>query len=142
MEQLEKNIVREDIKRAVIEKYENQVEGVNGALQKLKAEGIPTDLPTLKKIAISEDAFKSWLDKAISSYIGKLGFIPIRERKRIKESFYSVKEKVSNPLSTVGVFLVEEKYPIVQHQDGSLDYDWAVVEKDAEAQATKYFSVW
>ena len=51
MEQLEKNIVREDIKRAVIEKYENQVEGVNGALQKLKAEGIPTDLPTLKKIA-------------------------------------------------------------------------------------------
>lgn len=140
MEQLEKNIVREDIKRAVIEKYENQVEGVNGALQKLKAEGIPTDLPTLKKIAISEDAFKSWLDKAISSYIGKLGFIPIRERKRIKESFYSVKEKVSNPLSTVGVFLVEEKYPIVQHQDGSLDYDWAVVEKDAEAQATKYFS--
>lgn len=87
MEQLEKNIVREDIKREVIEKYENQVEGVNDALLKLKAEGIPTDLPTLKKIAISEEAFKSWLDKAISSYIGKLGFIPIRERNGSKNLF-------------------------------------------------------
>lgn len=87
MEQLEKSVVREDIKRAVIEKYENQVEGVNDALLKLKAEGIPTDLPTLKKIAISEEAFKSWLDKLFLHILENSVLSPLENENGSKNLF-------------------------------------------------------
>lgn len=87
MEQLEKNIVREDIKRAVIEKYENQVEGVNGALQKLKAEGIPTDLPTLKRLRSVRMPLKAGLTKLFLHILENSVLSPLENENGSKNLF-------------------------------------------------------
>lgn len=140
MERLEQFDVDQSIKAGIIEGLRVQVQGVNDALERLKSEDIPTDLPTLKKIMISDEAFNEWVGKAMDSYVGKLGFIPKEERNRIKEQFFEVAEKTKNERNTIAVFLSDAKYPIVQGKDGSLQYDWEEVEKAATEMATKRFT--
>lgn len=140
MERLESFVVDNTLKQRIIDDFKKQVEGVNDALERLKDEDIPCDLPTLKKIMVSDESFKEWLGKAEESYVGKLGFIPAEERKRIKSSFSSVFKRTANDRNTVASFLSEPKYPIVQDKDGSLQYDWQEVEKGAEQRATRFFS--
>lgn len=89
---------------------------------------------------VSDESFKEWLGKAEDSYVGKLGFVPMEERKRIKGSFSSVFKRTADDRNTVASFLSEPKYPIVQDKDGSLRYDWEEAEKGATERATKRFS--
>lgn len=140
MEKLEQFDVNQTIKEGILEDLRTQVQGVNEALEVLKAEDIPTDLPTLKKIMVSDEAFNEWVGKAMDSYVGKLGFIPKPERKRIKEQFFEVVKKTKNERNTIAVFLSDAKYTIVQDKDGSLRYDWEEAEKGATERATKRFS--
>lgn len=140
MEKLEQFDVNQVIKAGIIEQLKAQVKGVNDALEVLKAEDIPTDLPTLKKIMVSDEAFNEWVGKAMDSYVGKLGFIPKPERKRIKDQFFGVAKKTENERNTIAVFLSDAKYNIVQDKDGSLQYDWDEADKDATEKATKRFS--
>ena len=140
MERLESFVVDNTFKQKIIDDFKEQVEGVNDALERLKAEGIPCDLSMLRKIMVSDESFKEWLSKAEASYVGKLGFIPSEERKRIKTSFFGVFERTSDDRNTVASFLSESKYPVVQDKDGSLQYDWEEVEKAATEQATRHFT--
>lgn len=140
MGKLESFIVDNALKQRIIEDYREQVLGVNDALERLRAEDIPCDLPTLRKIMASDEAFEKWLGRAEEEFIGKLGFLPMEERRRIKASFSSVFKRTADDRNTVGSFLSAPKYPIAQDKDGSLRYDWIAVERGAEQQATRYFS--
>ena len=83
-------------------------------------------------------AFPSTME--LDEFIGKLGFLPMEERKRIGVSFANVFKRTANDRNTVASFLSDPKYPIVQGKDGSLQYDWQEVEKGAEQRATRHFT--
>ena len=140
MEQLEDFIVQEGFKQQEIQLLERQEEGVNRALKVLEAEGLSTDIDTLRKIIVSDEAFIAWMDKAEASYIGKLGFIPKEEKKRIKETFLAMADRTRDARNTVGVFLKEKKFPIIQDGDETLHYDRAEVDKVLTAKYTKHFT--
>lgn len=140
MEVLDDFIVQEALKEGVVKELEAQEEGVNRNLASLRAEELPTDIGTLRKIATSEEAFAKWIEKAEASYIGKLGFIPKEERRRIKKTFLDLMERTASARNTVGTFLKAEKYPIVQDCDGTLHYDRAEVDRILTERFTKYFT--
>ena len=140
MEKLESYVIDNAQKEKIVADLKEQVESVNDALERFKAEDIPCDLPTLKKIMSSDESFKKWLVKAEDEFIGKLGFLPMEERKRIGLSFANVFKRTANDRNTVASFLSDPKYPIVQGKDGSLQYDWQEVEKGAEQRATRHFT--
>ena len=125
MEQLEDFIVQEHLKEGVLNNIEKQEEGVNRAIKALQAEGLPTDIDTLRKIIISDEAFSKWVSKAEASYIGKLGFVPKEELKRIKATFRAMTDRTADNRNTIATFINGNKYPIVQDEDGSLRYDRA-----------------
>lgn len=140
METLDDFIVQEALKEGIIKELEAQEDGVNRTLESLRAEDLPTDISTLRKIVSSEEAFAKWIDKAEVSYIGKLGFIPKEERKRIKETFLDLKERTASARNTVGNFLQAEKYPIIQDSDGTLHYNRAEVDRILTERFTKRFT--
>lgn len=140
MEQLEDFIVQEHLKEGVLDNVEKQEEGVNRAIKALQAEGLPTDIDTLRKIIISDEAFDKWASKAEASYIGKLGFVPKEELKRIKATFRAMADRTAGYRNTIATFLNDNKYPIIQDADGSLRYDRAEVDKALTAQFTKRFT--
>ena len=72
MEKLESYVIDNALKEKIVADFKEQVESVNDALERLKAEDIPCDLPTLKKIMSSDESFKKWLVKAEDEFIGKL----------------------------------------------------------------------
>ena len=63
MEELESYVIDNALKEKIVADFKEQVESVNDALERLKAEDIPCDLPTLKKIMSSDESFKKWLAK-------------------------------------------------------------------------------
>ena len=140
MEQLEDFIVQEHLKEGVLNNIEKQEEGVNRAIKALQAEGLLTDIDTLRKIIVSDDAFDKWVSKAEASYIGKLGFVPKEELKRIKATFRAMADRTAGYRNTIATFLNGNKYPIVQDEDGSLRYDRAEVDKALTEQFTKHFT--
>lgn len=105
MEELESYVIDNALKEKIVADFKEQVESVNDALERLKAEDIPCDLPTLKKIMSSDESFKKWLVKAEDEFIGKLGFLPMEERKRIGVSFANVFKRTANDRNTVASFL-------------------------------------
>ena len=140
MEQLEDFIVQEHLKEGVLNNISRQEDGVNRAIQALQSEGLPTDIDTLRKIIISDEAFSKWVSKAEASYIGKLGFVPKEELKRIKATFRAMADRTAGDRNTIATFLNGNKYPIVQDEDGTLHYDRAEVDKALTAQFTKRFT--
>lgn len=140
MEQLGDFIIQEHLKEGVLRNIEAQEEGVNRAIKALQSEGLPTDIDTLRKIIISDDAFDKWVSKAESSYIGKLGFVPKEELKRIKATFRAMADRTAGARNTIATFLNGSKYPIAQDEDGSLHYDRAEVDKALTEQFTKRFT--
>lgn len=140
MEQLEDFIVQAQFKQQELQQLEQQEEGINKALKVLESEGLPTDLGTLRKIIVSNEAFADWIGKAEASYIGKLGFIPKEEKKRIRETFRAMVERTQNARNTVGYFIREKKYPIIQDNDGTLHYDREEVDQALTKKYTKRFT--
>ena len=140
MEQLEDFIIQEHLKEGVLNNIDKQEEGVNRAIQALQSEGLPTDIDTLRRIIISDDAFNKWVSKAEASYIGKLGFVPKEELKRIKATFRAMADRTAGDRNTIATFLNDNKYPIVQDEDGTLHYDREEVDKALTAQFTKRFT--
>lgn len=140
MEQLEDFIIQEHLKEGVLNNIEKQEEGVNRAIKALQAEGLPTDIDTLRRIIISDDAFDKWVSKAEASYIGKLGFVPKEELKRIKATFRAMADRTADNRNTIATFLNDNKYPIVQDEDGTLHYDREEVDKALTEQFTKRFT--
>lgn len=140
MEELEDFIVQEWLKKQELQQLEQQEEGVNKSLKVLEAEGLPTDIGTLRKIIVSDEAFANWIEKAEASYIGKLGFIPKEEKKRIRETFRAMVDRTQNARNTVGHFLREKKFPIIQDGDSMLHYDREEVDNVLTEKYTKRFS--
>ena len=140
MEQLEDFIVQEWLKKQELQQLEQQEEGVNKSLKVLEAEGLPTSINTLSKIVVSDEAFANWIGKAEASYIGKLGFIPKEEKKRIRETFRAMADRTRDARNTVGHFLREKKFPIIQDEDCTLHYDREEVDKVLTEKYTKRFS--
>lgn len=140
MEQLEDFIVQEWLKKHDLQRLEQQEEGVNKSLEVLESEGLPTSINTLSKIVVSDEAFTNWIDKAEASYIGKLGFIPKEEKKRIRETFRAMADRTRDARNTVGHFLREKKFPIIQDGDSTLHYDREEVDKILTEKYTKRFT--
>lgn len=140
MEQLEDFIVQEWLKKQELQQLEQQEEGVNKSLKVLEAEGLPTSINTLSKIVVSDEAFANWIGKAEASYIGKLGFIPKEEKKRIRETFKAMADRTRDARNTVCHFLREKKFPIIQDRDSTLHYDREEVDKVLTEKYTKRFS--
>lgn len=140
MEQLEDSIVQTAFIKNALERIEAQEAGVNNAIKALQAEGLPTDIDTLQKIVITEEAFERWVSKAEASYIGKIGFLPREERKRIKATFRAMADRTAQARNTIAVFVNGNKYPIVQDTDGALHYDRTAVNKALTEQFTKHFT--
>lgn len=140
MDVLEDFMINQSVRQAVISKQREWEEGLNNALARLKSEDIPCDLPTLKKIMVSDEAFKAWIDKAEESYIGKLGFLPKEERKRIKETFAGLISRTKNDRANVSGFLSRCPYPIEQDSDGRIYANEEALLADADNRATKRFS--
>lgn len=140
MERLEDSIVQTVFIENALGRIEAQEAGVNNAIQALQAEGLPTDFDTLQKIVITEEAFERWVSKAEASYIGKIGFLPREERKRIKATFRAMADRTAQARNTIAVFVNGNKYPIVQDTDGALHYDRTAVNKALTEQFTKHFT--
>lgn len=140
MEQLEDSIVQNKLIEVELERIDEQESGVNKAMRSLAEEGLPTDIDTLRKIIISEDAFAQWVRKAQDSFIGKLGFVPREELKRIRNSFRALTDRTATARNSIANFLNGAKYPIIQEKDGTLHYDRAEAVKALTAQFTKRFT--
>lgn len=140
MEQLEDSIVQNKLIEVELERIDEQESGVNKAMRSLAEEGLPTDIDTLRKIIISEDAFAQWIRKAQDSFIGKLGFVPREELKRIRNSFRALTDRTATARNSIANFLNGAKYPIIQEKDGTLHYDRAEAVKALTAQFTKRFT--
>ena len=134
-------IVQENQIDAIVDEALQMIESANKHLDKLKTEGIPTDLATLKAICKSDEAFNDWTKKAEASYIGKLGFIPNEERKRIHKTFEDLINRTATTRDCINGFLFNRRgYEPMQDKDGKLTFDMAKIQADAEVKARKYFS--
>ena len=124
-----------------LHEIEQQTCFANDRLKRLKAEGIPTDLPTLKTILQSEESFKNWLNNAEQSYIGKIGFLPKEEKKRIHSTFMDLFHRVdSDRCGLQGFIFNNQGYTIRQEKDGSLSVDMEEVKKSLEDKHRKTFT--
>lgn len=134
-------IVQNSQIKSIILEAEQMIDSANKHLAALEAESIPTDLATLKVICKSDEAFKDWTKKAEASYIGKLGFIPNEERRRIHKTFEDLTKRTDSPRSGLNGFLFNRRgYEPMQDKDGKLTFDMTKIEADAETKARKYFS--
>lgn len=117
------------------------IESANNHLQALKAEGIPTDLDTLKDIIKDNESFNKWLNRAEESYIGKIGFIPKEEKKRIHATFtdlYSRTDSARNNLH--GVLFNRQGYKVLQDKEGHLYYNVDEIRKQLEESNKRHFT--
>lgn len=134
-------IVQDNRVKAVMNEAELMIENANKHLDKLKAEGIPTDLATLKVICKNDEAFNDWTKRAEASYIGKLGFIPKEEKQRIHKTFEDLTKRTDSTRSSLNGFLFNSRgYEPTQEKSGRLSFDLKKIEADAEMKARKYFS--
>ena len=143
---MEKKILPDYVvnKRAVEDRLQELAEAVinaNNHLEALQKEGIPTDLDTLKDIVKDDESFKKWLNRAEESYIGKIGFIPKEEKKRIHATFtdlYSRTDSARNSLH--GVLFNRQGYKVLQDKEGHLYYNMNEIRNQLEETNRKYFS--
>ena len=134
-------IVQDNRVKAVMDEARLMIEYANNHLDKLKAEGIPTDLATLKVICKNDESFNDWTKRAEASYIGKLGFIPKEEKQRIHKTFEDLTKRTDSTRSSLNGFLFNSRgYEPTQEKDGRLSFDLKKIEADAEIMARKYFS--
>ena len=134
-------IVQHNQVDAIINEALQMVESANRHLTKLQSEGIPTDLATLKVICKSEEAFNDWTKKAEASYIGKLGFIPNEERRRIHKTFEDLISRTYSARDCLNGFLFNRRgYEPTQDKNGKLTFDMVKIEADAEVKARRYFT--
>jgi hypothetical protein len=104
-----------------LQEIDSMIESANRNLQTLKAEGIPTDLNTLKDILKDEDSFNKWLSKAEESYIGKIGFLPKEEKKRIHSTFSALLSRTDSARNAIhGLLFNRHGYNVLQDKDGNL----------------------
>lgn len=113
----------------------------NNHLQTLKAEGFPTDLDVLKDIVKDDESFKKWLNKAEESYIGKIGFIPKEEKKRIHATFTDLYNRTDSARNSLhGVIFNKQGYNVLQDKEGCLYYNFEEIRKQLEETNRRYFS--
>lgn len=134
-------VVRQGQVDAVVNEAKQMIESANKHLKKLQDEGMPTDLATLKTICKSDEDFKSWIHKAESSYVGKIGFIPNEERQRIRKTFEDLISRTDTARNCLNGFLFNSRgYEPIQDEEGRLSFDLVKIEADAEVKARKYFT--
>lgn len=134
-------VVLSKVVESRLNEIEQQLTFANDKLNRLKSEGIPTDLPTLKNIIQSEESFKKWLDDAEKSYIGKIGFLPVEEKRRIHSTFIDLLQRTESDRSGLYGFLFNSQGFIVrQEKDGSLSVDMDEVKERLEEKHRKTFT--
>ena len=117
------------------------LESANNHLQTLKSEGIPTDLKTLKDILKDEDSFKKWLAAAEESYIGKIGFLPKEERKRIHSTFMDLLSRTDTARSSIhGLLFNRHGYNVLQDNKGKFYFDTEEIRKQLAESNKRYFT--
>ena len=140
MERLPKSFVRQFQVNCEIEKLQLQVAGVNRAIKVFEQEDLPTDLEFLRANTKTRDLFAKWVAEQENAYTRTLGFLPKKERERIHASFTELGARVESARNTIGTFLSSVKYPVLQSNDGSIDYDWGKARGDIEKKNTYVFT--
>lgn len=134
-------VINKALVKSKIEEAKQMVETANVHFKNLQAEQIPTDLKTLQIILKSDEAFKDWTSKAEKSYIGKLGFIPIEERKRIHQTFSDLIDRTASSRNVLQGFLYNRYgWEVLEDENGCLTLDFEKIAAEANEQAKKYFS--
>ena len=124
-----------------IEEFDRLVEYANKHIQTLESEGIPTDLNTLKDILKDEDSFKKWLFKAEESYIGKIGFLPKEEKKRIHSTFIDLFNRTDTVRNSLNGFIFNRQgFEVLQDKEGHLYYNIEKARKQLEESNRRFFS--
>lgn len=124
-----------------IEEFDRLVEYANKHIQTLESEGIPTDLNTLKDILKDEDSFKKWLFKAEESYIGKIGFLPKEEKKRIHSTFIDLFNRTGTARNSLNGFIFNRQgFEVLQDEEGHLYYNIEKAHKQLEESNRRFFS--
>lgn len=124
-----------------LQEINSTIESANHHLQTLKAEGIPTDLNTLKDILKDEDSFNKWLSKAEESYIGKIGFLPKEEKGRIHSTFSALLSRTDSARNIIhGLLFNRHGYNVLQNKEGNLYFNVEEIRKQLEETNRKYFS--
>lgn len=132
----------------ILREVENQLEGLqtmedaaNDGLNVLKSEGIPANLATLEEILKDDEAFKKWLDKAEESYVGRMGFVPNEEKKRIHSTFQDLFRRTDSARCAVGGLIFNQNgYKVLQDKQGKLYFDKEPVRKHLEEKSKRKFS--
>ena len=134
-------VILSKVVESQINEIEQQTKFANDRLNRLKSEGIPTDLQTLKNIFQSEESFKNWLDDAEKSYIGKIGFLPVEEKRRIHSTFIDLLQRTESDRNGLHGFLFNSQNLIVrQEKDGSLFVDMDEAKERLEEKHRKTFT--
>lgn len=123
-EKLPKSFVRQAHVYMEIQRLEEQVAGVNRAVQTFAAEDLPTDLEFFIANAKTQADFRAWVTAQEVAYTAQLGFLPKKEKERIHSSFSELADRVESARNVIGTFIFSAKYPIRQDLSGRIDYDW------------------
>ena len=124
-----------------LQEINSTIESANFHLQTLKAEGIPTDLNTLKDILKDEDSFNKWLSKAEKSYIGKIGFLPKEEKKRIHSTFSALLSRTDSARNIIhGLLFNRHGYNVLQDKEGNFYFDIEEIRKQLAESNKRYFT--
>ena len=139
-EKLPKSFVRQAYVDMEIQRLEEQVVGVNRAVQTFAAEDLPTDLEFFIANTKTQADFRAWVTAQEVAYTAQLGFLPKKEKERIHSSFSELADRVESARNVIGTFIAGAKYPIRQELDGSIMYDWQKARGDIEKKNTYTFT--
>jgi hypothetical protein len=124
-----------------LQELDTMIENANRHLQELGNEGIPTGIDTLKDIIKDEDSFKNWLNQAEDSYIGKIGFIPKEERKRIHATFIDLYNRTEVHRSAIqGILFNRHGYNVLQDKGGKFYFNTDEIRIKLEESNRRYFT--
>lgn len=140
-EKLPKSFVRQAYVDMEIQRLEEQVVGVNRAVQTFAAEDLPTDLEFFIANTKTQADFRVWVTAQEVAYTAQLGFLPKKEKERIHSSFSELADRVESARNVIGTFIAGAKYPIRQELDSSISYDWEKVRGVIEKKNTYTFTI-
>lgn len=139
-EKLPKSFVRQAYVDMEIQRLEEQIAGINRAVNVFAEEDLPHGIDFIQQHCKTREDFRAWLGEREREYTSSL-FLPKAERRRIHDSFLALADRVEDARNTLGSFCTgSAKFDIVQGLDGRIDYDWDKVREVLAKRNTYVFT--
>ena len=82
-----------------------------------------------------------WLSKAEESYIGKIGFLPKEEKKRIHSTFSALLSRTDSARNIIhGLLFNRHGYNVLQDKEGNFYFDIEEIRKQLAESNKRYFT--